>query len=623
MTRRMFVRDSILASAGASLAAALTSRALAVESFQSPADGSSASTERANKWKGAEPTPDWIGIDTPVPYLNDSWKVAVALLDHGRQLYRQGKSLRDDQPDQPGGFPGAWLPVSCGQRCPLVYPFDERDMRHTAKMISYLWAAEEGLFEELERNLFIEQIANNGDFLAHDGKISPYVAHVGMFMASAADLGWCYGITPRAEKKVLANVVKLVNRTREVFDPEGSGLLSVGVGKEWPSRGFWGMFLGEPNHFPANFDGRNKLVIAGMAMAVFAKRFRDVAREIGAPEAEPLAKCHDELVAAIEGRGWSERAGYYYLQRDDNSDHWFLSMNGQCEESRETDIVPFYAAEACELPERIKAVGRVLNRALLEDRVFPMPTRWPTYSWYSPSHPDGADVGEYSGMLGGAWDTPYFHCVELLARLGLQQAVQRAVFRRAEVIHRDQDCLESYYPDGTVDHTRFYNRDRYIVSATAHLASIVEGLFGVTPARTGFAEVNICPNLPFYRRHRHTQHASAWAGRDNRIRIALGLRGRLDMTLRYDEDAEILTMRTNPLGIQAHIRLPLDLGSRFKRALWNGNPVEARVEQGIDSDFVHVDHRLDGGELRIELAPHPQKNQGTTPAVVPERSTLQ
>jgi hypothetical protein len=330
-----------------------------------------------------------------------------------------------------------------------------------------------------------------------------------------------------------------------------------------------------------------------------------------------LDRHHAALVAAIEGRAWSRKDGYYFLQHDNNSDHWFLSMNGACEESRETDVVPFYAAEACEIPERIEAVGRVLQRALLKDRVFPMPTRWPTYSWYSIAHPNGIDMGEDCGPIGGAWDTPYFHCVELLARLGLQQALQRAVFRRAEVTHRDQDCLESYYADGTIDDTRFYNRDQYIVSATAHLASVIEGLFGITPARTGFAEVNLRPNLPLYRRHRHTVHPSDWAGRDNRIRVHLGTRGRLDLVIRYDEDAERLTLRTNALGIPAHIRLPLDLGARFRSATWNGKPVHARIEPGIDSDFVHTSHKLDGGTLVVQLAPHPQKGHGSTTEIRP------
>jgi hypothetical protein len=259
----------------------------------------------------------------------------------------------------------------------------------------------------------------------------------------------------------------------------------------------------------------------------------------------------------------------------------------------------------------------VLHRALVRDRVFPMPTRWPTYSWYSPGHPNGADQGDDSSQIGGAWDTPYFHCVALLERLGLQQSLQRAVLRRAEAIHRDQDCLENYYADGTIDPTRFYSRDQYIVCATAHVSAIIEGLFGITPARTGFAEVNLRPNLPLYRRHRHSTHPSDWSGRDNRICVRLGGRGRMEMIVRYDEDAEKLTLRTTAMNIPAHIRLPLDLGARFRSAAWDGRPIAARVEGGMDSDFLHLDHRLDGGTLTVQLAPHPQKGQGTTPEISP------
>lgn len=569
-------------------------------------------------WQGPQLTPKALGIDTPLPYLNASWKTAVELLDRGRRLYREGKALRAGAADRPGGYPGAWLPVSLGRRAPLVYPWDERDIRHAAKLMAYLWAQEAGLFEEYERNLFVEQVFKNGDYRTTAGTVSPYILHVGMFLSSAADLGWCYGVTPQRRKQILGNIIRLLKRTRAVFDPEQSGFLNVGVGKAWHDRGFWGTFLGEPCHFPANFDGRNKLVIAGMALAVFTKRYCEAARAINAPEAGALEKIHAELVAAIEGPGWNDAAGYYYLQRDDNSDRWFLSINGECEESRETDIVPRYAAEVCAIPERVKAVGRVLSHALLKERVFPMPTRFPAYAWYSPASPNGVDMGDDCGQIGGAWDTPYFHCVQLLARLGQQEALQRAVFRRAEVIHRDQDCLESYRLDGTVDHARFYNRDQYIVSATAHISALIEGLFGITPARPGFAEVNLWPNLPLYRRHRHTTHPSDWAGRDNRITVQLGLRGRLELVVRYDEDVEMLTLRATAAGIPAHIRLPLDLGARFKSAAWNGKPLKARIEHGLDSDFIHVDHRLDGGTLVIRLAPHPQKGKGTTPEVKPE-----
>ena len=39
-------------------------------------------------------------------------------------------------------------------------------------------------------------------------------------------------------------------------------------------------------------------------------------------------------------------------------------------------------------------------------------------------------------------------------------------------------------------------RDRYGISAAAHMAAIIEGLFGITPAGFGFDEINIHPNLP-------------------------------------------------------------------------------------------------------------------------------
>ncbi len=149
--------------------------------------------------------------------------------------------------------------------------------------------------------------------------------------------------------------------------------------------------------------------------------------------------------------------------------------------------MPHYVAETGVAPERLAAVGRVLHRAICHDGVFPMPTRWPLYLWYSASSPNGIDMGDDCGQLAGAWDTPYFHVVQALAALGLQEAVQRAVLRRAEAIYRDGDCKESYRLDGTIDDARFMNRDRYLVSATAHLCAIIEGLFGVTPASAGYA----------------------------------------------------------------------------------------------------------------------------------------
>ena len=43
------------------------------------------------------------------------------------------------------------------------------------------------------------------------------------------------------------------------------------------------------------------------------------------------------------------------------------------------------------------------------------------------------------------------------------------------------------------------------------------------------------------------------------------------------------------------------------------------LEKGMDSHFIYLDHLLDGGELKVELNPHPQKTKGTTPLIDPRQ----
>jgi len=569
------------------------------------------------RWEGPAPTPDDTGIDTPLEYLNESWRIGVALLDKGRKLYWDTNGASPEQED-PLGRRGAWLPVSLGERGHMPASWDERDIRHSVRMMTYLWSDEPGLADEYTENLFFQHMGPHGEFRGHDGELVPYANIHSMYAMVCGDMLRYFELPEERAEAVLQQAAAFVEYVLQKFDPEHSGLLNVGENPEPYAQGFWGTHLGEPNHYPGNYDPTNKAVCPSMAFAVFMSKALAAAKAHGSPAAAGLAEALRRTVDAIEGQAWSELGQYYYIQRDDNSGRWFHSLNGSRETSRETDVVPHYAAELCPDAQRARQVGRVLHDALVSQCCFPMPQFYPTYAWYSPASPNGVDMGDDCGQIGGAWDTAYFHCVQALERAGLQQALHRAILRRAEVAHRDGDFLESYRLDGTVDHAAFFNRDEYVVSATAHVTAIVEGLFGVSPAGIGFREINIRPNLPLYRRHRHTTHPSPWAQRDNRLRIRLGNGKRLDLTVRYDEEAETLTLQTNAVGVPAHIRLPLDLASRFKGAAWDGEPVDVRVEQGMDCAFLHVDHALDGGALEVQLDPHPQKGQGTTPAVLPK-----
>ena len=563
-------------------------------------------------WNGPQPTPADIGIDTPLPYLNESWRLGIALLDKGRKLYWEANH------DGTGpGHPGAWLPVSLGKRGHMSTLWDERDIRHQARMMAYLWQEEPGLPGNFFQNLFLELLNPAGELQGHNKSdpLFPTVANIHtMYAMVLGDMLQYFTLDSADARAIVTQAATFADRVQREFDPEKSGMLNVGVAPNT----FWGTHLGEPEHYPVNFDPTNKAVVPSMAFAVFLKKAAAAAEALGAPQATMLREAFCRAEVAIEGPCWSDLGQYYYVQRDDVSGRWFHTLNGIRESSRETDIIPHWAAEGTARADRLRAVSCVLHNALVKERCFPMPLYFPTFSWYSPQHPNGVDMGEDCGQIGGAWDTPYFHCVQALAKAGLQQALQRAILRRAEVVVRDGDFNESYRLDGTIDHAIFFNRDEYVVSATAHLTAIIEGLFGVTPAKIGFQEINIRPNLPLYRAHRHTINPSPWAERDNRISVGLGRAGRLDLVVRYDEDPELLTVKTNAVGIPAHFRLPLDLASRFRNATWNGLQIEARIEQGMDSAFLYVDHVLDGGTLLVHLDPHPGKGTGTTPSIYPQ-----
>lgn len=562
-----------------------------------------------NTWNGPKTTPDDIRIDTPLPYLNESWHIGIGLLDKGRKMYWENN--RDGKGN---GHRGAWLPVSLGKRGHMSTLWDERDIRHQARLMAYLWADEEGLADEFYQNMFVDLINPEGELQGHNRRCPkfPTVANINsMYAMVCGDMLQYFDLPKGRVEAVLKQALAFAERIVREFDPEKSGLLNVGQS----GNTFWGTHLGEPNHYPVNYDPTNKAIVPTMAFAVFLKKAYAAAERHNSSTAKKLEPMCRRTIDAIENGAWSELGQYYYVQKDDNSGRWFHSLNGIRETSRETDVVPHYAAELCPHDDRVRQVGRVLHDALTRERCFPMPQYFPTFSWYSPEHPNGVDMGEDCGQIGGSWDTPYFHCVQVLERVGLQQALQRAILRRAEVAVRDGDFLESYRLDGTVDHSVFFNRDEYVVSATAHLTAIIEGLFGVTPAKIAFREINIRPNLPLYRVHRHTMHPSPWAERDNRLNVRLGHAGRLDLVVRYDEDTEQMTVKTNAVGIPAHFRLPLDVAARFRSASWNGKPLDARVEQGMDSAFIYADHVLDGGALVIQLDPHSGKGKGTTPTV--------
>ncbi|MFZ2656009.1 MAG: hypothetical protein WAX69_13850 [Victivallales bacterium] len=547
-----------------------------------------------------------VGVSTGNAAIDNAFRISVELLNDLRPKYHATGGLR------------GWLPVSGGKRGPLIHASDPRDSAHAVKMAAYLWGHEPDQGDCMENAMYLAFIHPQTGAITYQGWCgedglqtgTPAVSQA-MYLRCAADT-YRYFCAGSQFKEALRRAAMTAEWMSGAYDAEGAGLLDC---HNEAGRCFWGAHLGEPNHFPPNYDPKSKTIVATMAYCVWLQNMERAAHAAGAPETDVFARHLRRVRTALEESAWSERGGYYFTQFDRVADKWFFSLNGLCEDSRETDVVPYYAAEADIPLERRHAVARWIDHALMHDRIFPMPIFYPPYAYYSPDQPNYIDHGREKSVLGGAWDTPYFHCMELLRESGLVDTLELAVRKRAEAITRDGDCIEWYHLDGTVDDATGFHRDRYVVCATAQIAATIEGLFGITPAAPNFAEINIAPSLPMFRRHRHSQPPAPHAERDNILRITLPEGRRLELTIRYSESDEVLRVRTNALGATAHFRLPVDLASRVQRVCWDGREVAYRLKRLMDHDFVCIEHALDGGALTVHLQPHPQKGKGTTPLV--------
>ncbi|MFZ2655566.1 MAG: hypothetical protein WAX69_11610 [Victivallales bacterium] len=544
-----------------------------------------------------------VGVSTGNASIDRAFSISVDLVEELRNKYHGLGRVR------------GWLPVSGGVRgSGITEPEATRDSAHAVQMASYLWGDERGIADTMESAMFLEFVDPVTGMVSHpcySMENGPIANEAGMHMRCAADTYRYFGPAGNLNE-ALRRALLTAQWVVSTFDPEGSGLLDC-RGESFKS--FHGAHLGEASHFPSNLDPKSKTVIETMAFCVWLQRMTEAARQYKRPESEALERMLQKYSSTIEGKAWSERGGYYHCQFDRISDKWFFSMNGLCEKSRETDVVPYYCALSPVSVEHKRCVARYLDAALTRDRIFPMPIYYPTYSWYSPEHPNYADHGSDKFVLGGAWDTPYFHCVQLLSQMGLSDAVELAVRKRAEAIVRDGDCAEWYHLDGTVDHRTGYHRDRYVACATAQIAATVEGLFGITPAAPGFTAINFAPALPLFRRHRHSAPLSEMDQRPRTIKITLPGARHLEFSIAYSEADEKIRVQTNKLDSQGLFRIPIDYAGRVMNAKWGNAPVEFEITRSMGQSFVTLEHALDGGELLLGLAPHPQKGKGTTPLI--------
>lgn len=533
-------------------------------------------------------TPAEVRIKTPDPHIDQSFDMAVELIDHLRTCARK-KCGRD-------GYYG----VSDGQYNPC-HTWDSRDYDHVNKIYAYLWSCESNLGRIIGENIFVDQL-EDGHLKWCYGSDQRGM-HIGHYCKYAADYFRYIG-----DVEVIAahwtDLLAFVRWVFRAYDPDGIGLIADASPEAQGAgylQSFWGYYIGEPEHFPVNLSRTSRPVIATMTFCGLLQEMSRFAAEHDMPEGEWITAQYRQVKRRLEGEAYSERRGYYYIQYDDFNHQWYFSLNGTCEESRELLVIPYYADEIAGNGERARNVARYVYWVLHDEAVFPMPITYPFYRWYGAStqyhyHAFGMD----RFLFKGCWDNSYHNCVNLLSSTGLIDVIPEAVRRRSEAACRDGDFIEWYFRDGSVGETgtaRQYHRDRYGISATAHIASIVEGLFGIRPSRPGFAEVRIQPAFPLM--PDRYGGPNRWVETDIEICISLPGSRRLECAFWCAADRRHLALKTNDVGLPSRVRLPVY--GEVKQVEQGGQSLAFTQGREMDGEFVYFDALLDGREIGVSV----------------------
>jgi hypothetical protein len=450
-----------------------------------------------------------VRISVPEKSFEDSFWIAAKLTNEMRALAQN--HYHED----------GWLSVSDGKTGPQ-HSFDPRDFRYGPKCAAYLYGDDPAFALEMGKRIFQDETDPADGRIKWDPKAQTSI-HLAQTVKHFSDYV-VYAGQPDFVRGNWDRLVKMARWSLAKYDRNSDGFIEQG--QTVPDH-FWSLLVGEPYNF-AQVDhcADDVVVVSTMEVCEFLLLMARYARQNGLADAEWLRSRASQMHEAIESMAFDPAANYYYHLRRTSEMRWYHSISGINEESRELDVAPYYSALVSGQSGRAAAVAQYARKVLLEDAIFPMPLHYPTYCWVSPNY--GSPFG---GICGGCWEEAYYNCVRSWAHCRMLDAVYEAIRRRSEAYVRDQDCREWYTHDG-----RSRGRERYGISAAAHVSAIVEGLFGVTPTSFGFDEVNIAPNLPL-----------KWAGAPASLQVALPGGGFLKCEWKCDLNARTveLTASTN------------------------------------------------------------------------------
>lgn len=505
-----------------------------------------------------------VSISVPDKSIEDSFHIATDLLVEMRRVAYQHYK-RD-----------GWLAVSNGTNDPQS-SYDPRDFHFGPKCAAYFWGDDSGLISQMGDRIFFDEHDQDGK-LGHDYFRNQSAIHIAQVAKHFSD----YLRYSGQDKFIMATwdrQLKIIKWTLSEYDSNNDGLIENG--RRLPNR-VWAYLVGEPeNGFIWDQAESDVVVVASMEVCEWLQLMADYGEVHHLPETDWLQAKAGQIHDAIETQAYDSDAGYYYLVQRAKEKKWYHSGCGINENSRELDVTPYYAAFVGGNDSRGYKVADYARHVLMDNGIFPMPLSYPIYYWVCTNYP-------FEGFIpGGCWEEAYYNCVRAFSRYNMLDAVYAAVKRRSDAIAMEGRCMEWYSLNKGIGG----GRDQYGISAAGHLSAIVEGLFGITPVKFGFAEINIWPAMP-----------PSWAGQPASIAVTLPDSGFLKYTYLFQSDTKTvtLTIETDKQR-QGHFRIPVP--GLIKSIQWNGEKVWGDIRKRSDGqwELMSLDRPFTKAVLKIGL----------------------
>jgi hypothetical protein len=506
-----------------------------------------------------------VKVATPDQAIDESFRIAVKLTEDMRRL-AYGKYNKD-----------GWLAVSDGKNGPQ-HSYDPRDYHFAPKCAAYLWGHDAAFAREMGQRIFQDQSDPADGRLRWDGKNQCSI-HVAQTAKHFSDY-IAYAVQDAVVRENWPQLLKTVQWCVTNYDMNKDGFIDQGP---FLQNYFWSLLVGEPTNFPEVENcGRDAVVVSSMEVCELLKVMAGYASQQKLQGGEWLQSHAAETHEAIEQRAWDPDADYYYHLHRQPENRWQHSILRINEDSRELDVAPYYSSLVSGNYSRAVKVAAYARDVLLKHSIFPMPLHYPAYCWLSPHYGNA-----YGGIPGGCWEEGYYNCVRAWSETKMLDALYEAIRRRSEAHLRDGDCIEWY----TQDKGAARGRDRYGISAGAHISAIIEGLFGITPVQYGFDEINIRPNFP-----------AAWAGQTASIRVTLPGNGFLEYSHQYDAARKLITLNVST-DKKRNARFRVFAPMPMTGVKWNSERTRyVSAEQSGGGFFIYLDRPIEQqGKLEINL----------------------